>query len=94
MTVCSDEPIDMPRDWYEARMAGTDRFAQELRIADAVARRDGSREGFWGLYGADEGIEWIADRPITDDDPLLEYPEFAENAVVEVSTRDVGLAPR
>ena len=69
-------------------------FAQELRIADAVARRDGSREGFWGLYGADEGIEWIADRPITDDDPLLEYPEFAENAVVEVSTRDVGLAPR
>ncbi|MEC8422380.1 MAG: hypothetical protein VX000_01315, partial [Myxococcota bacterium] len=94
VTVCSDEPIDMPRDWYEARMAGTDRFAQELRIADAVARRDGSSEGFWGLYGADEGIEWIADRPITDDDPLLEYPEFAENAVVEVSTRDVGLAPR
>ena len=94
VTVCSDEPIRMRRRWFNRRMAAGDRFADELRIADRVARADGYVEGFWGVYGADEGVEWVADRPITDDDPLLEYPQIAEVDVGEVSTRNHGLLPQ
>lgn len=94
VTVCSDAPIRMRRRWFDRRMAAGDRFAEELRVADGVARADGYVEGFWGLYGGSEGVEWVADRPITDDDPLLEYPEIAAARVKEVSTRDVGLLPQ
>jgi protein-L-isoaspartate O-methyltransferase len=94
VTVCSDEPIRMRRRWFERRMAADDAFAEELRIADAVAREDGWVDGFWGMYAGAEGVEWVADRPITDDDPLLEYPEIAEAEVVEVSTRNIGLFPQ
>lgn len=94
VTVCSDEPIRMRRKWFKARMAEDDGFAAELRIADKAARDDGWVDGLWGMYSGAEGVEWVADRPITDDDPLLEYPEIAEAEVEEVSTRNVGLFPQ
>jgi len=92
VTVCSDEPFQLTRRWLGARMAADDAFGAELARADVVARHDGWVGGLWGMYAGDEGVDWVADRPITDDDPLLEYPEIAEALVEGVSTRDAGLA--
>lgn len=92
VTVCSDEPFQLTRRWLGARMAADDAFGAELARADVIARHDGWVGGLWGMYAGDEGVDWVADRPITDDDPLLEYPEIAEALVVGVSTRDAGLA--
>ena len=94
VTVCSDEPLELTRSAFEARKSEWDAFGAELRFADGLARAEGWVDGLWGMYAGGEGAEWVADRPITDDDPLLEYPEMAEARVREVSTRDVGLSPR
>lgn len=83
ITVASDHPFEMTPEWLEARMRRGDRFGRECLRFDRTLRLRGEAEGLYGLYdGPAEGP--VADRPIRDDHPLLEYPDVAEQLVTAV----------
>jgi spermidine synthase len=89
VTVASDRPLTLTPEGLAARMAKGDRFAAELRTFDAALQEEGSTEGLWGLYEGDARTRVVADRPITDDHPLLEYPERAVEVVRPVRWAEV-----
>lgn len=81
VTLASDRPIRFTRRDLEARMQRPDRLYREMAGLDAQLKADGWDEGLWSWYDGplDDGL--IADRPITDDQPLVEYPALAEERV-------------
>ncbi len=94
VTVVSDRPIDVSPARIAARMAQGDRLAEEMRILDAELSADGG-EGIFGLFEGEPTAGLVADRPITDDQPLLEYPSLAESRVQAVSAASIPkAAPR
>lgn len=84
MTVCSDRPIDFDEPTLRRRMAVDDTFGRELRRFDKKMRDAGVEGGAWGRYDGSIDREPVGDRPVTDDDPLLEYPEMVERLVEPV----------
>ena len=81
VTICSDAPIEVDEAILDAWMARPDVLSQQMRVLDASLRAEG-RGGLIGLYDGADALPLVADRPITDDWPLLEYPALAE-AIVE-----------
>ena len=81
VTICSDAPLEVDEALLEAWMARPDVLSQQMRVLDASLRAEG-RGGLIGLYDGADALPLVADRPITDDWPLLEYPALAE-AIVE-----------
>jgi hypothetical protein len=47
-----------------------------------------ARGGLWSWYEGDKRVQDLADRVITDDHPLLEYPELAERWVGTAAPRE------
>lgn len=78
VTVASDSPIEVTEERLERRLKRPDRLYQEARLLDAQLSDEG---GLWGWYDGDATARVLADRPITDDQPLVEYPELAERWV-------------
>ena len=85
ITVASDAPFNLTASWLDERMRRGDRFARECLRFDRTLRLRGQKLGMFGLYEADARSGQVADRPITDDHPLLEYPDIAEQVVRSVS---------
>ena len=84
ITVASDHPFEMTPEWLEARMQRGDRFGRECLRFDRTLRLRGQSDGLYGLYDGETRAGLVADRPITDDHPLLEHPDVAEQLVVAV----------
>jgi len=81
VTLASDEPIHFDRAMLAQRMTRPDRLYRELASLDAQLKEEGTVDGVWSWYDGplDEGM--VADFPITDDHPLVEYPELADQLV-------------
>lgn len=88
VTIAADHPVTITPDDLARRMAGNDRLAAEMRTVDAQIRAS----GFDGLYAWYEGPPRgpVADRVITDDQPLVEYPLLANEVVQPVSRDALG----
>ena len=84
ITVASDHPFEMTPEWLEARMRRGDRFGRECLRFDRTLRLRGQSDGLYGLYDGESRAGLVADRPITDDHPLLEHPDVADQLVVAV----------
>ncbi|MBL8618073.1 MAG: hypothetical protein JNM72_20845 [Deltaproteobacteria bacterium] len=89
ITVASDAPFTLTEEWLKARMAKGDRFGRECLRFDRTLRLRGQKLGMFGLYEGEARAAEVADRPITDDHPLLEYPDVAEQLVSAVSVAQV-----
>jgi spermidine synthase len=83
ITVCSNRPIALTKKALRDRLSRPDRLFAEAKSLDAKMR---DRGGLWSWYEGEKRVHDLADRVITDDQPLLEYQELAE--------RLVGTAPR
>jgi protein-L-isoaspartate O-methyltransferase len=78
VTIASDQPIDLEKADLDAALTRPDHLFEEARILDEELRDEG---GLWGLYDGRRYTRPIADRAITDDQPLVEYPDLAEQWV-------------
>ena len=78
VTLASDEPIVFTKAMLEERMTRPDRLYRELAGLDAELREEGWADGVWSWYDGPLESGMVADRPITDDHPLVEYPELAD----------------
>jgi len=93
VTVASDAPFTLTEDRLRARMEAGDRFAEELWAFEVALRAEGGG-GVWSLYEGAARAGLVADRPITDDHPLLEHPARAATTVQAVPLTTVRAAPR
>ncbi|MEQ1571498.1 MAG: hypothetical protein ABMA64_38075, partial [Myxococcota bacterium] len=75
VTVASDRPITVTPEHLERVLARPDRLFREARTLDVSLAAQG---GLFGLYDGDRYIGELADRVITDDQPLVEYPSLAD----------------
>ncbi len=91
ITVASDQPLDLSAEALDARMAGDDRFAAELRTFDRWLREAGEPGGLYDLYEGTRRADIVADHLITDDHPLLEYPEVALQIVHPIAVSQMPL---
>jgi spermidine synthase len=80
VTVASDSEITVPAEALAAFLARPDRLAAEARRLDAELRAEGG-DGLYGLYEGERYTGVVGDQVITDDQPLVEYPELAERWV-------------
>jgi spermidine synthase len=78
ITVASDRPIALTKKALRERLSRPDRLFTEARSLDASMR---DRGGLWKWYEGEKRVRDLADRVITDDQPLLEYLELAERWV-------------
>jgi spermidine synthase len=78
ITVASDRPIALTKRALRERLSRPDRLFAEARSLDASLR---DRGGLWSWYEGEKRVRNLADRVVTDDHPLLEYPELAERWV-------------
>lgn len=80
VTLASDHPIDFTEAGLRQRMQEPDRLFRELAALDARLKREGWDDGVFDWYdGPVTGA--LADRPIRDDQPLIEYPELADERI-------------
>jgi spermidine synthase len=86
VTIASDRPVDVSREDLERALRRPDRLFQEARRLDEELRADG---GLYGWYDGDKYTKVLADQVISDDRPLVEYPDLADRWV---GTR--GASPR
>lgn len=89
VTVASDQPITVTEALLEGWMQRDGQLALEMRRLDAE-RRAAGQGGLFALYDGPQALEQVASRPITDDWPLLEYPQLAERWVEAVPTSAVS----
>lgn len=75
VTVASDHPIALTPEAFQARLKLDDRLYAEARILDSELRHKG---GLWSWYDGERVTSELADRVITDDQPLVEYPDLAD----------------
>ncbi len=80
VTLASDRPMAFDALRLRRFMERDDRLFKEMRRLDARLRREGWKEGVFSWYDGPVTGPW-ADQVITDDWPLLEYPELAEGRV-------------
>lgn len=78
VTVASDHPMTLTRRELHQRLQLPDRLYREGAELDASLRGEG---GLFGWYDGEAYAEDLADRVITDDQPLIEYPDLAERWV-------------
>lgn len=78
VTVAADHPVTLTQERLAERLSFSDRLYREARALDEELASEG---GLWGLYDGVEHTKAVADTPIRDDHPLLEYPELAERRV-------------
>ena len=84
ITVASDRPIRMDRALLRERMKRQDTLYRQMRTLDQ-SLRDGGEDGLFAMWdGPDSGKGEVANLPITDDWPLLEYPAVARALVTPV----------
>ncbi len=88
VTVASDHPITVTPDSLAAWMERDDPLAAEMRQLDAELVADG-QGGLYGLYDGSEALQIVGSVAITDDWPLLEYPEQAAAVVRAVPASQV-----
>ena len=81
VTLASDEPIHFSQAMLAERMQRSDRLYRELAGLDEQLRADGWDDGVWSWYDGPLEGGMVADEPITDDRPLVEYPQLAESLV-------------
>ncbi|MEQ1501082.1 MAG: hypothetical protein ABMB14_02580, partial [Myxococcota bacterium] len=74
VTVASDRPLALDRGALAVALARPDPLFREARDLDASL----VPAGLFGWYDGDGYTTALADREITDDQPLVEYPELAE----------------
>lgn len=87
VTVASDRPITVTADSLAAWMQRDEPLAAQMRQLDAEVAEDG---GLISLYDGPGAISMVADVAVTDDWPLLEYPELAAERVRAVPASTVG----
>jgi spermidine synthase len=80
VTLASDRPIEVDAATVRRFMDRDDRLAKELRRLDARLRREGWDDGVYSWYDGPVTGPW-ASEVISDDRPLVEYPELAEGRV-------------
>jgi hypothetical protein len=78
LTVASDRPIVVERDRMLERLKLPDRLYQEAAGLDTSLKESG---GLLQLFDGDRHVGLQADRVITDDQPLIEYPLLADQWV-------------
>jgi len=78
ITVASDRPIRITPQLLAARLARKDLLYRQMREMHARLKEEG---GLISLWDAAEARTDTGDRVITDDWPLLEYPEVARELV-------------
>ena len=78
ITVASDRPIRMDRGLLASRMAREDPLYQQMRALDHKLQEEGGVFALWDGAGAKLQT---GDKVITDDWPLLEYPDVAKALV-------------
>jgi spermidine synthase len=78
LTVVSDQPIKVDRQRLAERLSLPDRLYREAAQLDAATQQDG---GLLKGFDAERYTRNQADRIITDDQPLVEYPELVEQWV-------------
>lgn len=78
VTVAADHPIDLTEEEFRARLQLPDRLYSEARWLDGQMQRKG---GLWSWYDGDAVSSELADQVITDDHPLVEYPDLADTWV-------------
>jgi spermidine synthase len=83
VTVASDEPIVVTDALLERWMRRDGQLASEMRRLDAE-RHAAGLGGLFSLYDGPQALSEVASRPITDDWPMLEYPQLAERWVEAV----------
>lgn len=79
VTVASDHPIHITEADVAARMAADGELFEQMRLLDGYERSQG-RAGLVGLWDGPSPAPQAA-VAITDDWPLIEYPEVAERVV-------------
>jgi len=84
VTVASDRPLDLTRAQLDAMLARPDPLFAEARWLDSSMAEAG---GLYSWYDGDRYGGVLADRVITDDQPLVEYPELAERWVGTVNAQ-------
>jgi len=89
VTLASDEPITFTRAMLKRRMQRDDRLYRELAELDARLVSEGWADGVFSWYDGPLEGGMVADRPITDDHPLVEYPELADRLVRPVPRSSV-----
>ena len=82
VTIASDHPIAITEERFRERLALPDRLYQQAVGFDRSLSAEG---GLRVWYDGDRFATELADRPITDDQPLVEYPELAERWVGSVA---------
>jgi spermidine synthase len=75
LTLASDQPIRITEDRLRERLAKPDRLYREAAALDVSLQSHG---GLWAWYDGDRYAQALADRVVTDDQPLVEYPELAD----------------
>jgi spermidine synthase len=75
VTVAADHPIELTEEEFRARLQLPDRLYAEARLLDGEMKRKG---GLWRWYDGDAVSSELADQVITDDHPLVEYPDLAD----------------
>ena len=86
VTLASDRPLSFDAQRVRAFMERDDRLGKELRRLDARLRGEGWRQGVFSWYDGPVTGPW-ATAVISDDRPLVEYPELAAERVGVVETR-------
>lgn len=79
VTVAADHPITLTEDELRARLQLPDRLYTEARWLDT--QLPPSKRGLWGWYDGERVTTELADQVITDDQPLVEYPDLADERV-------------
>ncbi len=88
VTVASDSPISVTEASLEAWMRRDDPLAQQMRLLDQ-RMRDADEGTLFDLYDGDGAVDVVGDLAITDDWPLLEYPDIAADRVRAVPASSV-----
>jgi spermidine synthase len=78
LSTASDFPIKITPEEISKRLARKDPFYREMARQDRKLRKEGTAKGLYGLF--DAGRSGLAPSPyaITDDHPLIEYPNVTQ----------------
>jgi spermidine synthase len=78
VTIVSDEPIGDMKERLAERLHRPDRLYREAALLDRTLQDEG---GLQSWFDGEVYSRELADRVVTDDQPLIEYPELAERWV-------------
>lgn len=81
LSTASDSPIKITPEGISKRLARKDPFYREMARQDRRLRKEGAAKGLYGMF--DAGRSGLAPSPylITDDHPLIEYPNVTKKLI-------------